>query len=486
MKKKIPSPPIELFSKTYYTLTTFKEGEQEPENDFEKNLRILTDIEDVHKIPINKLFSLFDRKIGLKTDFKILAEIFQIYSPETTKEGFLEMLKICEQDQQYRTKIKTYFLNSLKKFVANKNIILAEQKQTSKTKMKYGVTPEFVSVAEGLYLDYLKFLYSENHIHFLKIYRCKCHRIVTMELERCPSCDALLGWEKIDPQGVSLRYVQKNKLPVSTRWKEFSDKLKTEKNYGAWPEGNPELVKCSKCNNGTIIKRDEAGEEYSAHCECRQHNRAVTDFKSKLLEASIPKDFWYLDTKGYINSSGYSYDRIENEINLQIIKKYCNNMESHLENGRSLYLFGDNNSGKTMLMTILLKEAIKKGYRVKFQTMSEIITGYMKNWFEKKDISVFKECDLLGVDDSFDRRKTYTSENQIQISQIDDLFRHRIHHWKSTIITANIAEHDLENNDSILNVNLVRLLSRKMLQLTFRGDHTVNLQDKLRKEIIGG
>lgn len=245
-------------------------------------------------------------------------------------------------------------------------------------------------------------------------------------------------------------------------------------------------VACSKCSQtGTIVLKDDLGEEYSDHCTCVKEKELKNDFESKLVKANIPKDFWGLTTDNYNNPANNKYDKVMNEINLQIIKRYIDNIETHFSQGTGLYLFGDNNTGKTMLMSIVLKEAIKKGFNVRFQTMSEIITGYMDNWFDKKDISVFKDCDLLAIDDSFDRRKTFTSSNQIQITQIDDLFRHRVHNWKSMMITANVSLNDLENDDSILNINLTRLMNRKMIELTFRGDFTSHLQDKVRKAVTG-
>lgn len=247
------------------------------------------------------------------------------------------------------------------------------------------------------------------------------------------------------------------------------------------------MIGCETCKyTGTVIKKDEFDEEYSDHCECVKKSKIKNSFETKLIAANIPKDFWYLTSDSYRNPATNKYDRIINEINIQIIKKYIENLDERIKTGTGLYLFGDNNTGKTMLMCIVLKEAIKQGYTVRFQTMSEIINGYMQSWFDKKDISIFKDCHLLGIDDSFDRRKTFSSENRIQVSQIDDLFRYRIHNWKSTLVTANISKDDVENKDSILNVNLMNLINRKMIELTFRGDYSKDLQEKLKKELTNG
>jgi DNA replication protein DnaC len=139
-------------------------------------------------------------------------------------------------------------------------------------------------------------------------------------------------------------------------------------------------------------------------------------------------------------------------------------------------------------MCIILKEAIKKGLKVCFFTMSEIVSWYMSNWFDakelKKDVSIFKECDILGIDDCFDRTKTYVSANNMQIAQIDDLFRYRVHNWKSFLVTANISK-DNTVDTSILNTNLLGLLNRKTVELTLYGDVSGLLQTKLKKEIIG-
>lgn len=247
---------------------------------------------------------------------------------------------------------------------------------------------------------------------------------------------------------------------------------------------------CEKCNRGTIVKKDPVtGEEYTDYCDCKLQSDSKEELDRKLNESRIPKDYWNLSLNNYVNPAQTRKEAFNNIKNIEIVQKYLNNIEQNLKNGRGLYLYGGNNSGKTMVMCHILKEAIKKSFTVSFFTMSEIISWYMSSWFDhnevKKDISIFKECDLLGIDDCFDPTKTYISTNNMQVAQIDDLFRYRVHNWKPIILTANISKANTSSSSSIINKNIIGLLDRKVLELTFYGDISNVLQDKLKKEIVG-
>ena len=242
---------------------------------------------------------------------------------------------------------------------------------------------------------------------------------------------------------------------------------------------------CTKCSNTGLAEKKVNGEVVITSCQCKIDLEKTELWTRRLIDSRIPRDYWHLSIKHYKNFASSHSDYLKNRASLRRLKFLLTRLDSKIQSGEGLYLSGDNNSGKTMFMSCILKAAIAKGYKVKFYTMEEVISWYMSNWFEydnsiKKDINIFKEQDILGIDDCFDREKVYIAKNKMQITQLDDLFRFMVSNWKCFIVTANPSMKEVEGS---FNRSILSCLQRKLVELKFRGSISKQLQTRLIKKL---
>lgn len=222
-------------------------------------------------------------------------------------------------------------------------------------------------------------------------------------------------------------------------------------------------MSCSKCSNG-YIKKIIDGEEVVTYCECRMEEETKRVLHYKYEQAGIPKDYWDLEFSDYQNISG-------NQKSLETIDEYKKTIDDEVKSGRVLYLWGENNSGKTMITCCILKEAIKKGYSAKFITMSQLVTLSMKVMGRDEDAKselekLRMEQDIIAIDDAFDTEKVFLSDNGIQNAQMDDIFRTWVHNKKALIVTSNVPVDKVSEKFS---KNIIELLKRKIKELKFTG-----------------
>lgn len=229
-EKSLPPPPVKIYGVSYISRNNTLTGELE--SIFDRNQRIVHEVDSQNEFQLEKLFRMFDKNPGVPSYFESLVDIFSKHPKDIVKRGVAEMIRYCETNMSYKTKVKEYFIKSLAKFIQNIHNEKKEKEQTEKSEIQSGVIPVFYSEADGIYLEYLKYLYSDRFSYFTTLYKCTCNRIVIMEQDRCPSCKSALNWKSLDPE----RKAKVEKYKTDSHWEEFYEKKFKTKNYGDWPE----------------------------------------------------------------------------------------------------------------------------------------------------------------------------------------------------------------------------------------------------------
>jgi len=151
--------------------------------------------------------------------------------------------------------------------------------------------------------------------------------------------------------------------------------------------------------------------------------------KERLLsEANIPKRYCFLGWKDF-----------HSNLDLTGLKDLCSNNS----NGEIIYLHGDNNTGKTLLMSIMLQRFLDNEHSIYFITPEQIANLYAKHWYDstdkRSDLEKIRCLDVVGVDDLFDPKKVFIGKNGgLIIPSVDSFLRYRVHNNLTTIITTNI------------------------------------------------
>ncbi len=220
-----------------------------------------------------------------------------------------------------------------------------------------------------------------------------------------------------------------------------------------------------KCRGSGYITKIVDGEEITTYCDCKMKEEIKRTLRKKYDKAGIPVDYWDLEIgRDYKNLTPTNID------SLKKINKYVLDLNKTIENGKVLYLYGDNNSGKTMIECCILKEAIKKDYSAKFITMAQLVNiaiqAMGKDDAPRNKLDELTKCDIVGIDDAFDTEKVYISDNGIQNAKMDDVFRTLVHNKKSIIVTANV---NVDGISERFSKNIIELLKRKMESFQFTG-----------------
>lgn len=226
-----PPPPITIYGVTYQSRSDTLTGD--PENIFERNQRILVDVETRNGFEIQRMFNLFNKQLGVPANFDFMVAIFRDYKKEDVKKGISTLISTCEKDLAYKNKITSYFLKSLRRFIININQENTEQQQAEKVEVREGVLAKFFKKADGVYLEYLKFTYNDKFEIFCDLYHCVCNRVITMEQDYCQSCGAKISWQRVNNDLKK----KVDQYKTDKHWELFYDKTFRTNNYGDWPSG---------------------------------------------------------------------------------------------------------------------------------------------------------------------------------------------------------------------------------------------------------
>jgi DNA replication protein DnaC len=126
--------------------------------------------------------------------------------------------------------------------------------------------------------------------------------------------------------------------------------------------------------------------------------------------------------------------KLPNALKLSLVS-YVNNFEEYYARGVGLYLHSlTPGSGKTTLLAILMKQLMKKGYRVYCDSFIEIKNSLKTefNTDNKGFLEVLKEKDVLAIDDI---------GSEVMSNWLDEVFKelldYRYNLMKPTFFTSN-------------------------------------------------
>jgi len=196
-------------------------------------------------------------------------------------------------------------------------------------------------------------------------------------------------------------------------------------------------------------------------CECFKKFVYIKE----LVHSKIPRDYWMLSLK-----------RMQiNNIYKQYIKKYVNNLDNAIESGLGLMYCGPKRGiGKTTSMSIIGKEAIKRGYEVFYVIAQNIIDDRFSE--EKNILERIKECDLLLIDEL--DKIIMRNESNIP-KQLENLLREILPNKKAIIICTNFTEEEVEERFQIIS-----LMKRYMKIIPMDGkDFSDSLAERWEKRL---
>lgn len=183
-------------------------------------------------------------------------------------------------------------------------------------------------------------------------------------------------------------------------------------------------------------------EDVARPCECREQR--LRRGRVRGVASVIPPRY-----------RGVSFDRppvsdmarnAETRSAVRRVREFIDQMDSNLEVGRGLWLFGDTGTGKTTLAMLVSKMALEKGRSVAIYSLPKLLARIRRTYDEEPggdSYPVFFErltsVDLLHIDDfGAEKRSDWVLE------QLYALVNERYEDERSIMVTTNLVVDKLE------------------------------------------
>lgn len=125
------------------------------------------------------------------------------------------------------------------------------------------------------------------------------------------------------------------------------------------------------------------------------------------------------------------------------VEAFLFGLDVYLNAAKGLYLFSKTRgSGKTMLSCLIGNEIAARGIQTKFIP----ITEYVQRRFNKEDLSQYKSCTVLIIDDLGAQSDTVDNIREM----VYDLINSRYNSRKLTIFTSNVTMDNASKDDRIV------------------------------------
>lgn len=160
----------------------------------------------------------------------------------------------------------------------------------------------------------------------------------------------------------------------------------------------------------------------------------IGDYKVSCYDACIPRSFWS------VASSDVTFNT---DVFQSIVVPYRKRHKQALRHGYSLLFLGDNGVGKTMFISYLLTQMIKRGFTAYYTTMMQldidIKRGFNSPEMEKR-LRYMLESDFVAIDEVGKER--FKSDGYLA-ARLEHLLKQRYDDREPVLLGANIAYDDL-------------------------------------------
>lgn len=200
---------------------------------------------------------------------------------------------------------------------------------------------------------------------------------------------------------------------------------------------------CDKCRNnkGYYIVTLEDGEEVAKKCRCLKVYERGAKVDSLMRNAGIPEHITDYSLNQYVGE--------DKKQNLPKVRKYVDEFESRYRNTH-LYIYGPYGTQKTTVVLWMARQLLSKGVNVIYITMNNLLTMLMDNAsFDKEksrsvDLTPYETCDLLILDESFDKKKMTWYASDYQMPFLDSFLRERIESRRvATVFVSNTPPQEI-------------------------------------------
>lgn len=161
------------------------------------------------------------------------------------------------------------------------------------------------------------------------------------------------------------------------------------------------------------------------------------EYYAACFEACIPKDFWNKGSKD-VKRNKKAFERVV----LVYVKKW----RTALKYGYGLLFTGDNGTGKSLFMSFILTQMVKRGVSVYYTSLAQLDVD-IKSTFNDPErarrLDQQLDCDFLSIDEM---GKEHVKDNSYLRARLELLLKTRFDNADPTLIATNLSLDDLEEH----------------------------------------
>lgn len=253
-------------------------------------------------------------------------------------------------------------------------------------------------------------------------------------------------------------------IPPTIRTLTDDERAQLTKAYTALPKT---LEECPTCRGRKTYRSLQEGNEVVVECACRDQ------FVMHRYFLHIGVDFQYQRLSWE--------DATEVEVGAQeLALRYADRIDAYLNAGIGLLFHGSMGTGKTLLLTLLIRRLSVAGHDVFMTTFQTLIDCYTGGWRDDERSAWFirriRNVGVLAIDD-------LGRENKARIdvveAMLDELLRSRVAGARPTLITTNKTVEELSQ---LYKGNVMSLLTESVLMHRFVGSDYRGKAKDIRKE----
>jgi DNA replication protein DnaC len=242
------------------------------------------------------------------------------------------------------------------------------------------------------------------------------------------------------------------------------------------------LLHCHKCNTPKQCRVEFFGIVKTPMCLCKceieKREREEAERKRREYEARVKELRRIAFPESAMKDWTFANDDGESSQIISIAKKYVENFDKMLEDGKGLLLFGGVGNGKTFASACIANALIDKGYPVmmtNFARIANTVQGMFEGRQEYYDS--FNRFPLLVIDDLSAERKTEYMQ-EIVFNVIDSRYRAGL----PTIVTSNLTAEAIKNPADIAYQRIFSRLLEMCVPIEVKGE---DRRRKILKDSFG-
>lgn len=199
---------------------------------------------------------------------------------------------------------------------------------------------------------------------------------------------------------------------------------------------------------------------------------ARAGYYTACYEACVPRLFWDVSADQIkYNTAAFR----------QVVMVYCKKMKVALARGYGLLLTGDNGAGKTIFISYIQTQALKRGRSVYYTTLTRLDADIKRGFRDPqadRRLRYMLEADIIAVDEV--GKEGYKQDSWLN-TQFEDILKSRYDNGEPVLLASNLSVEDIVK---MYGPSVESMLEGKYTKVPLTaGDFRKTSRDRMKQEL---